>query len=77
MSPRLNSLLISDESAVINPDAASKPLCPLCRGDVSGWIVINDARVILNEKVRWVERVIAVREDMLLASMIIRFSCGC
>uniref|UniRef100_A0A251V8K4 Putative zinc finger, RING/FYVE/PHD-type n=1 Tax=Helianthus annuus TaxID=4232 RepID=A0A251V8K4_HELAN len=55
MSPGSNSLLTSDESTVINPDATSKPLCPLCRGDVTGWVVIKDARVILNEKERCCE----------------------
>ncbi|KAK9061547.1 hypothetical protein SSX86_018729 [Deinandra increscens subsp. villosa] len=55
MSPGSNSLLHSEKSTVINPDATSKPLCPLCRGDVTGWVVIDDARAILNEKERCCE----------------------
>jgi hypothetical protein len=29
-----------------------KPSCPLCRGDVTGWVIIDDARVHLDEKKR-------------------------
>ncbi|KAI7742532.1 hypothetical protein M8C21_031269, partial [Ambrosia artemisiifolia] len=55
MSPGSNSLLTSDESTIINPDATSKPLCPLCRGDVTGWVVVKEARVKLDGKKRCCE----------------------
>ncbi|KAF5774272.1 putative transcription factor C2H2 family [Helianthus annuus] len=55
MSPGSNSLLTSDESTIINPDATSKPLCPLCRGDVTGWVVVNEARLKLDGKKRCCE----------------------
>ncbi|CAH1427477.1 unnamed protein product [Lactuca virosa] len=33
----------------------NKPSCPLCRGDVTGWVVIKEARVKLDEKKRCCE----------------------
>ncbi|XP_047339341.1 uncharacterized protein LOC124942822 [Impatiens glandulifera] len=32
-----------------------KPLCPLCRGEVTGWIVIDETRKHMNEKERCCE----------------------
>lgn len=29
-----------------------KPSCPLCRGDVTGWVIIDNARIHLDEKKR-------------------------
>ncbi|KAJ4913636.1 hypothetical protein Rs2_08257 [Raphanus sativus] len=29
-----------------------KPVCPLCRGEVTGWVVVEEARVLLDEKKR-------------------------
>ncbi|KAI3703607.1 hypothetical protein L1987_73797 [Smallanthus sonchifolius] len=55
MPPGPNSLLTSDESTMMNPDATTKPLCPLCRGDVTGWVVVNEARVELDGKKRCCE----------------------
>ncbi|KAK1417829.1 hypothetical protein QVD17_26963 [Tagetes erecta] len=55
MSPASSSLLTSDESTVLNLDATSKSLCPLCRGDVTGWDVVNEARVKLDGKKRCCE----------------------
>ncbi|XP_076894904.1 uncharacterized protein LOC143547337 [Bidens hawaiensis] len=39
----------------LTSDATSKPLCPLCRGDVIGWVVVNEARVKLDGKKRCCE----------------------
>ncbi|KAL3613844.1 hypothetical protein CASFOL_041918 [Castilleja foliolosa] len=38
-------------------DSASegKPVCPLCRGEVNGWVVVDRARIYLNEKKRYCE----------------------
>lgn len=33
-------------------EGGSHPTCPLCRGEVTGWIVINEARAYLNTKKR-------------------------
>ncbi|KAK4435678.1 hypothetical protein Salat_0731300 [Sesamum alatum] len=33
----------------------SKPQCPLCRGEVTGWVVVDKARVLLDEKKRCCE----------------------
>ncbi|RWW62000.1 hypothetical protein BHE74_00030898 [Ensete ventricosum] len=33
----------------------SRPTCPLCRGDVTGWLIIDEARVYLNTKKRCCE----------------------
>ncbi|KAI4380201.1 hypothetical protein MLD38_006420 [Melastoma candidum] len=32
--------------------SSSRPACPLCRGEVQGWVVIEDARTRLNNKTR-------------------------
>ncbi|CAN8273337.1 unnamed protein product [Cochlearia groenlandica] len=32
-----------------------KPVCPLCRGEVTGWVVVEEARVRLDEKKRCCE----------------------
>lgn len=60
MSRGSDSLVTSDETSVANstiikPESTSKPLCPLCRGDVTGWIVLNEARIKLDEKKRCCE----------------------
>lgn len=43
----------SNELMAINTSA--QPLCPLCRGVVTGWVVIDDARIHLNMKKRFCE----------------------
>lgn len=55
MSSGSDSLVTSVDSTVIKADITSKPLCPLCRGDVTGWVVVNEARVKLDEKKRCCE----------------------
>ncbi|WOK94063.1 hypothetical protein Cni_G02765 [Canna indica] len=42
---------IQDISSSLN----SRPTCPLCRGDVTGWLIIDEARVYLNKKERCCE----------------------
>ncbi|XP_042424904.1 uncharacterized protein LOC122015473 isoform X1 [Zingiber officinale] len=39
----------------ISSNSGSRPACPLCRGDVTGWVVIDKARVYLNMKKRCCE----------------------
>jgi len=42
---------------VMNSEAKSeKPICPLCRGEVIGWVVVHKARVHLDEKKRCCEQ---------------------
>ncbi|KAG2319480.1 hypothetical protein Bca4012_054281 [Brassica carinata] len=36
-------------------EESCKPLCPLCRGEVTGWLVVEEARAILDEKQRCCE----------------------
>ncbi|CAG7886597.1 unnamed protein product [Brassica rapa] len=36
-------------------EESCKPLCPLCRGEVTGWVVVEEARVLLDEKKRCCE----------------------
>lgn len=55
MSLGSDSPLTPSESTTKNADDTSKPLCPLCRGDVTGWVVVNEARVKLDEKRRCCE----------------------
>ncbi|KAG2243824.1 hypothetical protein Bca52824_094339 [Brassica carinata] len=33
-------------------EESCKPACPLCRGEVTGWMVVEEARVLLDEKKR-------------------------
>jgi hypothetical protein len=44
-----------DSIHIVAPNASSRPSCPLCRGDVIGWIVIDEARLHLNQKKRCCE----------------------
>ncbi|KZV47650.1 hypothetical protein F511_14436 [Dorcoceras hygrometricum] len=37
---------------LMDPESDVKPACPLCRGEVTGWIVIDIARVHLDDKKR-------------------------
>ncbi|CAA3011322.1 Hypothetical predicted protein [Olea europaea subsp. europaea] len=39
----------------LNLVSDSKPLCPLCRGEVTGWVVVHNARTYLDEKKRCCE----------------------
>lgn len=39
----------------VGSESDSKPACPLCRGEVNGWIVVNKARKYLDEKKRCCE----------------------
>lgn len=61
MSSGSDSLLTSEatsiaNSSTTNADAtSSRPSCPLCRGEVTGWVVVNEARVRLDEKKRCCE----------------------
>ncbi|KAJ0247426.1 Uncharacterized protein HA466_0168360 [Hirschfeldia incana] len=36
-------------------EESCKPLCPLCRGEVTGWVVVEEARLLLDEKQRCCE----------------------
>jgi len=40
---------------IISSNANNRPACPLCRGDVIGWFVIDEARLHLNQKKRCCE----------------------
>ncbi|PWA49472.1 hypothetical protein CTI12_AA482140 [Artemisia annua] len=59
MSPGSKSPVASDTTAIPNStvkeEDTSKPLCPLCRGDVTGWVVVSEARAKLDEKKRCCE----------------------
>ncbi|XP_031372342.1 uncharacterized protein LOC116187632 isoform X2 [Punica granatum] len=38
-----------------NPEGDSRPTCPLCRGEVTGWVIIDEARAYLDRKQRCCE----------------------
>lgn len=53
----LSSPSTSDASHTVNTQPRvsednCKPSCPLCRGDVTGWVIIDSARIYLDEKKR-------------------------
>lgn len=51
-----NATSIPIESTNMNNlEATGKPICPLCRGEVTGWVVVKMARVHLDEKKRCCE----------------------
>ncbi|KAL9230467.1 hypothetical protein vseg_005813 [Gypsophila vaccaria] len=35
-----------------SPESGGKPSCPLCRGDVNGWVIIEGGRKYLDQKTR-------------------------
>ncbi|KAK8491849.1 hypothetical protein V6N13_107245 [Hibiscus sabdariffa] len=55
------SLSTSDISSTANiqpavsEDNSSRPTCPLCRGQVTGWTIVDKARLLLDEKKRCCE----------------------
>ncbi|CAA0831922.1 Protein of unknown function (DUF1644 [Striga hermonthica] len=51
--PKLPSIAENLQSLDSPPDC--KPACPLCRGEVSGWIVVDKARAHLDERKRYCE----------------------
>ncbi|XP_047341181.1 uncharacterized protein LOC124944878 [Impatiens glandulifera] len=59
MSSGLHSPESSESNSLENRCSLSevheKPSCPLCRGVVTGWIIIDDARAHMNEKKRCCE----------------------
>ncbi|TVU33430.1 hypothetical protein EJB05_25247 [Eragrostis curvula] len=44
-----------DSIHILSSNANNRPACPLCRGDVIGWFVIDEARFHLNQKKRCCE----------------------
>lgn len=46
----------TQNSNLVNSEASDKPMCPLCRGEVLGWVVVHKARVHLDEKKRCCEQ---------------------
>ncbi|PIN00821.1 hypothetical protein CDL12_26681 [Handroanthus impetiginosus] len=42
----------AENSQLSDSGSDSKPQCPLCRGEVTGWIVVDKARMHLDEKKR-------------------------
>ncbi|XP_010669437.1 uncharacterized protein LOC104886668 isoform X1 [Beta vulgaris subsp. vulgaris] len=45
----------SENSGSVVPESNCKPTCPLCRGEVNGWVVIEKAREYLDSKRRYCE----------------------
>ncbi|KAF8687454.1 hypothetical protein HU200_043147 [Digitaria exilis] len=55
---KVSSLAVPPLDSIIHivpSNANNRPSCPLCRGDVIGWIVIGEARMHLNQKKRCCE----------------------
>ncbi|KAK6934922.1 Protein of unknown function DUF1644 [Dillenia turbinata] len=60
MSVGSKSPSTSEITRVVNPlstksEDSCKPTCPLCRGDVTGWVIVDDARIHLDKKHRCCE----------------------
>ncbi|KAK8968475.1 hypothetical protein KSP40_PGU001130 [Platanthera guangdongensis] len=56
MPQAVECLIVSDASSestrVIPSTCESRPACPLCRGEVIGWVIVKEARAYLNSKKR-------------------------
>ncbi|GJN19012.1 hypothetical protein PR202_gb06239 [Eleusine coracana subsp. coracana] len=54
---KVSSLTVAPVNSIhiISSHANNRPACPLCRGDVIGWFVIDEARFHLNQKKRCCE----------------------
>lgn len=51
--PQATECLIPSEACTEIPSTCeSRPACPLCRGEVTGWVIIKEARTYLNMKKR-------------------------
>lgn len=51
----VNSGTSEQSIQAVEPSSEDPPTCPLCRGNVTGWVVIDEARVHLNMKKRCCE----------------------
>ncbi|POO03818.1 Zinc finger, RING/FYVE/PHD-type [Trema orientale] len=52
MSPSSTSDAINEVSPEPTESEENKPSCPLCRGEVTGWVIVDDVRAHLDEKKR-------------------------
>ncbi|XP_042034525.1 uncharacterized protein LOC121780935 isoform X1 [Salvia splendens] len=55
VSPEGKSPSTAENILCAGSESDSKPACPLCRGEVTGWVVVNKARKYLDEKKRCCE----------------------
>lgn len=51
-SPSMSDATLVRNTNIVNTETTGKPACPLCRGEVTGWVVVEKARVNLDEKKR-------------------------
>lgn len=54
-SPVITNAVASENSESVIPASNGKPSCPLCRGEVNGWVVIEKAREYMDQKKRYCE----------------------
>ncbi|PON73021.1 Zinc finger, RING/FYVE/PHD-type [Parasponia andersonii] len=52
MSPSSTSDAINEVSPEPTESEENKPSCPLCRGEVTGWVIVDNVRTHLDEKKR-------------------------
>lgn len=55
MSTSTSDVILATNSQPNVPEDNGRPSCPLCRGEVTGWIVVDKARLHLDEKKRCCE----------------------
>ncbi|KAH9603307.1 hypothetical protein KSS87_022563 [Heliosperma pusillum] len=55
MPTEIKSFSTLDTETSQIPESSDKPSCPLCRGDVNGWIIIETARQFMDQKTRYCE----------------------
>ncbi|CAK9149588.1 unnamed protein product [Ilex paraguariensis] len=54
-SPSTSEASSAGDNNLMNSEANGKPTCPLCRGEVTGWVIVDKARGHLDEKKRCCE----------------------
>ncbi|XAR69642.1 hypothetical protein NMG60_11001321 [Bertholletia excelsa] len=54
-SPSISDASSLDSMQPISSESSDNPSCPLCRGEVTGWVVVDNAREYFNEKKRCCE----------------------
>lgn len=54
-SPSTSDVTLVENTEPVVSKCNDRPSCPLCRGEVTGWVVVDKARLYLDEKKRCCE----------------------
>ncbi|GAB4836899.1 hypothetical protein Ancab_001810 [Ancistrocladus abbreviatus] len=51
--PLMSEAVSAENFESVTSESDCKPTCPLCRGEVNGWVIIEKARLYLDQKTRF------------------------